>query len=63
MALIKCPECGKEISSGSKSCVNCGYKIKQKKNKKLIGIIAISVVVIAIIIIVFFVLNNKLTKN
>lgn len=28
MALIKCPECGKEVSSLSQSCVNCGYPIK-----------------------------------
>lgn len=24
MALIKCPECGKEISDKAKSCPNCG---------------------------------------
>ena len=28
MALIKCPECGKEISSLSKSCPNCGCPIE-----------------------------------
>ena len=27
MALIKCPECGKEISDTAKSCPNCGYMI------------------------------------
>lgn len=27
MALIQCPECGKEISSFAKSCPNCGYPI------------------------------------
>lgn len=26
MALIKCPECDKEISSSAKVCPNCGYK-------------------------------------
>ena len=26
MALIKCPECKKEISSNAKICPNCGYK-------------------------------------
>lgn len=25
MALIKCPECGKEISNNSIVCPNCGY--------------------------------------
>ena len=29
MALIKCPECGKEVSSQLKKCNNCGYKLKQ----------------------------------
>ena len=27
MALIKCPECGKEISDQSSACVNCGYPL------------------------------------
>lgn len=27
MALIKCPECNKEISDKSKSCLNCGCPI------------------------------------
>lgn len=27
MALIKCPECGKEISDSAKTCPNCGYPI------------------------------------
>lgn len=30
MALIKCPECGKEISDKAKTCINCGFPIKQK---------------------------------
>ena len=35
MSLIKCPECGKEISSSAKMCPNCGYEIKTKiKNKE-----------------------------
>lgn len=31
MALIKCPECGKEISEKAKSCPNCGYPIWQEQ--------------------------------
>ena len=27
MGLIKCPECGKEVSDKSTTCVNCGYPI------------------------------------
>ena len=29
MALIKCPECGKEISDKAKACPECGYELKQ----------------------------------
>jgi ribosomal protein L37E len=25
MALIKCPECGKEVSDTAKTCTNCGF--------------------------------------
>lgn len=28
MALIKCPECGKEISNKAQTCPNCGYPIQ-----------------------------------
>lgn len=30
MALINCPECGKEISDKSKQCIHCGYPLEQK---------------------------------
>ena len=29
MALIKCPECGKEVSDQAESCPNCGYGIRK----------------------------------
>ncbi len=29
MALIKCPECGKEVSDKAQSCINCGYPIAE----------------------------------
>lgn len=33
MALIKCEECGKEISDKAKSCPNCGFPIEEKKEE------------------------------
>ncbi len=30
MALIKCKECGKEISENAESCPNCGYKLNKQ---------------------------------
>ena len=29
--LIKCPECGKEVSDNATVCVHCGYPLTQKK--------------------------------
>lgn len=33
MSLIKCPECGKEISDKAATCPNCGHPIQSKINK------------------------------
>ncbi len=30
MALINCPECGKEISDQAQSCINCGYVLHKE---------------------------------
>lgn len=37
MALIKCPECGKDISDKAKSCPNCGYEINTVRYGEEIG--------------------------
>lgn len=34
MALIDCPECGKEVSDKALSCPNCGYPITVAKRKR-----------------------------
>ena len=47
MSLIKCPECGKEVSDQASSCPNCGCPLKEeqkietkeKKNIKKIGLL------------------------
>ena len=33
MALIACPECGREISDMAETCINCGYPIGTAANK------------------------------
>lgn len=57
MALIKCPECGKEISSLAKTCPNCGYvlpkKEKRQKSKKQKNIIITLIVVCSVIVLLF----------
>ena len=41
MAMIKCPECGKQVSDKANSCPNCGYGVKPKKkvNMKIVVIV------------------------
>lgn len=34
MALISCPECGREVSDKANACPNCGYPIEQDKIKE-----------------------------
>ena len=31
--IIKCPECGEDVSTEAKTCPNCGYPIKKLKKK------------------------------
>src|SRR5262245_17983339 len=30
MALINCPECGKQVSTAAKECPNCGYPVAER---------------------------------
>ena len=34
MAIINCPECGKEISDRSETCIYCGYPFKETKSEE-----------------------------
>ena len=34
MALIKCPECGKEISDKATNCIHCGYPLSLLSSEK-----------------------------
>lgn len=31
MALIKCPECGKDVSTSAQTCPHCGYQLKKQQ--------------------------------
>lgn len=44
MALIKCPECGKDVSERASCCPNCGYPINElSKNDNLEPLVGISI--------------------
>lgn len=54
MALIKCPECGKEISDKAKKCIHCGCPIateQSRARKRTIAIILIIAISIAAVIV------------
>lgn len=53
MALIKCPECGRDISNTSKECIHCGCPLKKKTHipKKIIVIAVGAVVLLTLILI------------
>lgn len=65
MALINCPECGKEIEEGVLSCPNCGFPIKKQDetkhpvymNKRYIGI-AMCIIGCVLFIVAFARINN-----
>ena len=54
MALIKCPECGKEISDKAKACPECGYKMKKSKKKFIPILIFVLLVVACVGLLIFF---------
>lgn len=53
MALIKCVECGKEISDKAKTCPNCGYTKKQELKMTKIDKIFIPIITITIFLGIF----------
>lgn len=66
MALINCPECGKEISDTAKKCIHCGYALTKstKKKKKLIigGILIVAIAIIITLVLTLVWNNNKVTE-
>ena len=59
MALVKCPECNKEISDQAKHCPSCGYRLRamsveDKKSIKKIGLAIIGMILAIILIVVIY---------
>ena len=54
MALIKCKECGKEISASADFCPHCGFVYKKQgtSTKKIVGITIATLIVAAILFVI-----------
>ena len=44
MALIKCPECGKEISDKASTCINCGSPVNNQSDENIVDNPTVTVV-------------------
>ena len=64
MALIKCPECGKDVSDQAPACPNCGYILKPDSQvtkedsffqKNRITIIITGAIIISVILILVYI--------
>ena len=62
MALIKCGECGKEISSNAKTCPNCGNPVKTGEFHKELST-AKKIAIVIIILIVVFIISIPIYNN
>ena len=60
MALVKCPECDKEISDTTDVCIHCGYKIGSNSQIYIHPIVKKIVPIIIILLIIFIIISiNK----
>ena len=53
MALIKCFECGKEVSNTAKQCPHCGFEIKMKLDELKAGK-GFAILIVGLAILIFF---------
>lgn len=66
MALIKCPECGRDISDMASSCPGCGHVLRKSQNnktKKNVVLIVGILIVLAIICIIWYQLDRSKKDN
>jgi hypothetical protein len=59
MALIKCPECNKQVSNAAKTCPHCGFQLISnditKKPKKVNGCLSILIIAASVLTIFFII--------
>ena len=54
MSLVKCKECGKELTKDLKSCPKCGYPIKNRTAKIIIMLLIVLILLSIIIFLSIF---------
>ncbi len=65
MALVKCKECGKEISNQAATCPNCGAKTEtsiKKKHNIFVSICIITVIIMILLCVYFIHTSNPINK-
>lgn len=69
MAIIKCPECGQEISDQSRNCIHCGYPLKKQKGtvlkehrNKILAVGAVFFGICVVIVLITSFLNRNSSK-
>ena len=60
MALMKCPECNKEISDTTNVCIHCGYKIGSNSQIYIHSFVKKVIPIIFVLLVIFIIINiNK----
>ena len=62
MAMIMCPECGKEISDKAKRCPSCGFKIKNRR-KKIVFLLGVIIIILIVLILGGLLIRNYNNNN
>ena len=58
MAMIKCKECGKELSDKAKTCPHCGVELNKKKRIIKTSVIVVGIVLVTLGIVKVFLING-----
>lgn len=57
MAMVQCPECGKEISDQADVCINCGYSMKKARKKsagkRILKVVRIVLPILIAVVVLF----------
>ena len=60
MALIKCKECGKDVSTEAESCPNCGAVLKKKKGNT--NYVLTGILILIVLVVIGTLINKNTTK-